>query len=284
MGDKRLREIIKLAAKSPQFSLIGFGSDIGTIKNGGRGGAKKGPKILFDILKKSGPLINPELNIDISSLSIKECLITSTHQQLYNIVSKTSKNTIPIILGGSNDQSFTNAKGLLDNYPNLDVINIDAHLDVRPGKGHSGSPFQELLNYHKFVGEFNEFACQGNQCSAEHAAFAKKMGTKLHWLSKIKHPKTYIDILASRNNPLFVSFDIDSIRAADCPGVSCPSTRGITAEQALDLCFLSGSCPRVVGIDISEFNPLIENNITPRLVAQMVYHFLLGYQSSRSIH
>ena len=38
-----------------------------------------------------------------------------------------------MVVGGSNDQSFPNAMGLLDNLENksdIAVINIDAHLDV----------------------------------------------------------------------------------------------------------------------------------------------------------
>lgn len=40
-----------------------------------------------------------------------------------------------VVVGGGNDQSFPNACGLLSSLPescHLCVINIDAHLDVRP--------------------------------------------------------------------------------------------------------------------------------------------------------
>jgi len=39
-----------------------------------------------------------------------------------------------MVLGGSNDQSYPNFKGLVDGLQNhkIGVINIDAHLDVRP--------------------------------------------------------------------------------------------------------------------------------------------------------
>ena len=49
-------------------------------------------------------------------------------------------------IGGSRDQSYCNVRALIENYADkkIGVINVDAHLDVRPlieGKSHSGSPF-----------------------------------------------------------------------------------------------------------------------------------------------
>jgi formiminoglutamase len=283
MDDPRLGTLITVNSKQDKHdcTLIGFPNDFGCTANGGRAGARDGPTEVFKILPKIGTVINPELDIDISHLSIGHAGLIYTHRDLQDTVAQVSQMSIPIIIGGSNDQSFPNALGLLQNYPKLDVINIDAHLDVRPGKGHSGSPFQELLNNTNFNGKFTEFACQGNQCSAQHVEWAKSRGTEFHWLKDVKK-NTFPTILESRPNPLFVSFDIDSIRASDCPGVSCPGTRGLTADQALDICFQAGKSPRVVGFDLSEFNPIVENNLTPRLVAQMVYYFLLGFGGRKS--
>ena len=43
----------------------------------------------------------------------------------------------------------------------------------------------------------------------------------------------------------FVSFDIDSISGSDCPGVSCPATVGLTAEEALRISFEAGKSQKV---------------------------------------
>lgn len=40
---------------------------------------------------------------------------------------------------------------------------------------------------------------------------------------------------------IFVSFDVDSINSAYCPGVSAPSVvGGLTKEEALEIMFISG--------------------------------------------
>lgn len=111
------------------------------------------------------------------------------------------------------------------------VINIDAHLDVRPqkhGKEHSGSPFRRLLETPGFLGSnFVEFAAQGTQCSAIHAQFITEQHKgKIYWLSQVQKQGAvtlFKQVLQDLPEHVFVSFDIDSIVASDCPGVSCPS-------------------------------------------------------------
>ena len=278
MSDPRLRTILSEARNEADIVIIGFASDEGCVANGGRAGAAQGPEEVFKLLPKVGPVVNVELDVDISSMRVylEDTSSRLTHQALQQRVSEIAgAKQLCIVVGGSNDQSLPNSLGLLKHHPNLDVVNIDAHLDVRPGVGHSGSPFQELLNHPSFQGQFYEYATQGNQASKEHIEWALSKGTKITWLNQVKDD-SFPALLQDKDTPLFVSFDIDAIRAADCPGVSCPGTRGLSADQALDMCFQAGACERVVGLDLSEFNPAIENNITPRLVCQMIYYFVMG--------
>lgn len=74
----------------------------------------------------------------------------------------------------------------------------------------------------------------------------------------------------------FISFDVDSIKASDCPGVSCPSPIGLTAEKALQICLISEMCDKVRTMDCTEFNPAVEDNNTARLIATIFYHFVVG--------
>lgn len=88
---------------------------------------------------------------------------------------------------------------------------------------------------------------------------------------------------------VFVSFDIDSISAADAPvcfsfvkkfilsqGVSAVGTIGLTSQEALNICLIAGKHPKVKLFDLSEYNPLVEEWRTGKLVANMFYFFALG--------
>lgn len=60
--------------------------------------------------------------------------------------------SVPFVIGGGNDQSYPNVSALMaaccQGSSSIGVVNVDAHLDVRPlkqGKVHSGSPFRLML-------------------------------------------------------------------------------------------------------------------------------------------
>lgn len=127
---------------------------------------------------------------------------------------------------------------------------------------------------------FVEFAAQGNQCSQAHASYALSKNSKILWFSSLHHPlQQYHDCLDSSLNHVFVSFDIDSIIGDACPGVSCPATIGLSSQDALGICYASGRHAGTRIMDLSEFNPKVEDYRTGRLVANMFYYFAMGVAS-----
>ncbi len=177
----------------------------------------------------------------------------------------------------------------------MGVINIDAHLDVRPlaeGRPHSGSSFRQLLEDSRFDGKnFIEFAAQGAQCSREHAQYIYRKNGRILWLDEVQGQRSAVESFeASLGNlgwkcpAIFVSFDLDSVMGSEAPGVSCPGVLGLTAREALSIAQAAGRHPSVSLFDLSEFNPQIEEERTGRLAVAMFYYFCLGVASRRKEH
>jgi formiminoglutamase len=137
------------------------------------------------MLARTGPLINPEFEIDIKSrvkvydlgdVPVPDFTPTPStsdplaamHDDLKSMVKwALERRMIPFVVGGGNDQSYAVASGLMEYIREnkrglggkdfVGVVNVDAHLDVRPlvdgvdydGKSvkvrHSGCPFRLLL-------------------------------------------------------------------------------------------------------------------------------------------
>ena len=310
-GDPRLFDLLSSSKNESgegkmKVGILGYPCDIGVKRNNGRPGAKRGPDVVRNRLPKLGPLVNPEFEIDLRA---KLCLedrgnvdVTSNSlEQIHDILTERVENILKekdvlIVVGGGNDQSYCNVRGLMNALKSgeVGVVNIDAHLDVRPlldgNRAHSGSPFRQLLTDSEFrkdgAGKFVEFAIQGNQSSAEHAQFVRDCGGDVIFLSQVKKhsggaQKKLETVLKSfgAKREVFVSFDIDSIEGAYCPGVSCPAVIGLTAQDALDICFTAGQHPNTRLLDLSEFNPDIEEYRTGTLVCNMIYYFLMGIAS-----
>lgn len=307
--DPKLGSILQ-SGEVGDLILIGFPFDEGVQRNGGRTGSALGPSCLRSFLSKIGPIVNPEYEIDLSNLHISDIGdIQATgfdlsHKILRETVfSLISQKKIPIVIGGGKDQSWSNGLAFLDYCANSQstpvVINIDAHLDVRGlddlGQVHSGCAFKLLLEAEKFHsnnGKFLEYACQGSQCARSHVDFVKQHFGELLWMRDIRKTiapqgdlltqagvslKNYLD----QQDPhckIFISFEIDAISSRDCPGVSCPSVDGgLTSEEALEIMLICGKDHRIQLVDLSEYNPPVEEYRTGRLVANMIYYFAMGF-------
>lgn len=293
MGDVKLGEIIQ-TGETGDIVLLGFPYDEGVRVNNGREGARHGPDKFRAWLKRSGTVDNPESPTGLSRLKISDSgnittglSLEDAHTRLRDrVASILAAGAVPFCIGGGNDQSFPNASALLAHAASpVGVINVDAHLDVRPlkqNRAHSGSPFRLLLEDPRFSGEnFTEFAAQGNQCSREHAQYIERMKGNILWLSQMARPtedfRRSLTALANRCSAVFVSFDLDAISSCHAPGVSCPGVRGLTAEDALSIAWVAGAHPAVSLFDLSEYNPLIEEERTGRLAAAIFYYFCLGF-------
>jgi len=292
--------------------ILGFPHDEGVRRNGGRVGAAKGPAAVRSLIGRIGTLRNNEYNVDLTGLKVgdagdinQDLNLEDAHDALRQKVAElVGKGIIPFVVGGGNDQSFPNGKGLLEGLvgsgkppTGVTVINIDAHLDARPltraKQAHSGSPFRQLCEdplFRASGGNLLEFAAQGHQCSAEHAEYVLSTPrSKIFWLSQLRTAGSPISkqfaqiLIESAADAIFVSFDIDSISSADCPGVSAPAAVGLTADEALQICFEAGKNPKVKLFDASEFNPEIEAYRTGRLLCLMFYFFLMGYSQRKNI-
>ena len=301
MTDATLADNLRKGQKG-NVVLLGFPCDAGVKINGGRTGAGHGPEKFRSWIRLYGTVDNPELNIDLSRITLADAgdipgdlPLDQSHTALTEkTASIIQQGGIPFVVGGGNDQSWPNARALLDSKPDtpIGVINIDAHLDVRlpkDGQAHSGSPFRLLLEDSRFSGsQFIEFAAQGSQVSREHARYVTEKGAQIIWYSEVSRGDAASEAfrgalgrLAWECDSLFVSFDLDSVRASDAPGVSCPGIMGLRAKEAFEMAFAAGAHPKVDLFDLSEYNPLIEEERTGRLAVGIFYHFCLGVASRK---
>lgn len=304
-GDARLGDLLEKGLNGDIVFVL-YPCDIGVKRNGGRVGARVGPAKFLYFLKRIGSTENEEYRVNLSWLRLSYAMVSlddleeddleEAHVRLAETVSKVFANGgLPFVVGGGNDQSYCNWLALRESIDDstalTGVVNVDAHLDVRPvinGRGNSGTPFRQILEHDSVsTTSFTEFAAQASQCSKTHADYVKSKGGTILWLKDVigDAPAKFECVLSdweSRNiQHGFVSFDLDSIKASDCPGVSCPANTGLSAEDALGIMRAAGESPTVKLVDVSEMNPLIEEYITPRLAVNMAYNFLIGYCKRR---
>eukprot|EP00602_Paraphysomonas_sp_CaronLab_P005227 CAMPEP_0185037454 /NCGR_PEP_ID=MMETSP1103-20130426/31911_1 /TAXON_ID=36769 /ORGANISM="Paraphysomonas bandaiensis, Strain Caron Lab Isolate" /LENGTH=700 /DNA_ID=CAMNT_0027575435 /DNA_START=22 /DNA_END=2124 /DNA_ORIENTATION=- len=81
----------------------------------------------------------------------------------------------------------------------------------------------------------------------------------------------------SSNRPVYVSFSMHAMSSAACPGRSCLTSSGLSADETLDMCLALGCDPNVAAFSISGLNPDVEEIQSGLLMAEMIYYFLMGF-------
>lgn len=222
----------KLKQSSAKFVLLGIPEDIGVRANYGIGGAHtawepalraflnlqqnkflKGEDVLvlgvFDIPE------NNTKDIDILRKAVAE--IDDLVYPIIQTIAAAGK--IPLVIGGGHNNCYPIIKGIsLALQTKLDVLNIDAHADLRnPEEGrHSGNGFSTAIK-DGFLAQYRILGLHQNYVSEAQLDFIdKKKGIKALYfddlLSEHKGARNQIETsLKDLKSPLGLEIDLDSI-------------------------------------------------------------------------
>src|SRR5262249_51224861 len=141
------------------------------------------------------------------------------------------------------------------------IINLDAHLDLRPlldGKGHSGSPFRQALEHHTHPLGRERYVCLGAQphsVSRAHWLLACDHGYTIRWCSEVRHSleRWFLDEhnrLTAAGSAVYVTLDADVVQTADVPGVSAPNGTGLLGSEVATCARVIGMSPGVTSFDL----------------------------------
>ncbi len=265
--------------------IIGCPQDEGVKRNNGRPGARKAPnEIRRWWYRYSVSLHAQKLKIvDVGNLKLGETL-EETHDRMRMVIRELSR-AVPLIfvLGGGNDISYPDCAGLCDNIMKDEVLvfNIDKHFDVRDLQPrNSGTPYRQLLE-EEIIRPTNFFEL-GSESHANSPIYRKYLEDKeviIHELDEMraKGISRVFDEIFSMRSPaaIFWGFDIDSVRAADAPGVSASYPTGFTAEEMVTMARIAGRTIESRIIEFTETNPDFDvDGRTCKLVATLIHHAL----------
>lgn len=285
-NDIRLGEIVKSNPKdyaNSDFVIIGCPQDIGVKRNKGREGAAKAPDIIRKNFYKlvSNPNFLKKKFFDLGNINTQGSL-EEIHKIQEKIISQILiDNKKVIVLGGGNDISYPDCKGLSSLKKEILALNIDSHFDVRFNKPrNSGTSYFMLLEQEIIKGKnFWEIGIKSANSSPQHEKYLKSKKANILFIEKLlesKIDKNISEILKkNKSEVIFWGFDMDSVKASDAPGVSAPSPFGLASEDAIKIATLAGKDKRTKIFEISEVNPKFDiDDRTSRLAALMIWYFI----------
>lgn len=270
--------------KKPEATLIlGFCSDEGIRRNEGRVGAKAGPDQLRQQLAKLACHSKKQF-IDLGNILCEEEDLELAQQQFANLISHCHQlGYKTLALGGGHEIAWGHFSGLSSHYPQLGIINFDAHFDLRPLKAGqyatSGTPFQQIAQFCQENKRSFNYCCLGIQAVANtQSLFNRAKELEVCYLSteqinekSFDWQKTFIDDFILNQQAIYLSFCLDVFAESYAPGVSAPQTMGLTPWQVLPLLKYILQTGKVVSLDIAELSPPLDlDHKTARLAANLV--------------
>lgn len=266
------------------IGFIGFSCDEGIKLNKGREGAARGPEIIRRELCNLPCLFTEDVKLyDCGTIVIENEELSQLQGQLGLKVKKMlDLNIFPIVLGGGHELAFGHYLGLREEYEDLSIINLDAHLDMRPydKTPSSGTMFRQIGDICREEKKEFKYLCVGIQRrgnTIDLLKTAKAYGGKYIYARDILHGDhvratntlmDYIDL----SRDIYLTLCTDVIASAHAPGVSAPQPLGIDPETVVDIIKVTVRSGKLRAFDVAEISPRYDHdNTTASLGATFIF-------------
>jgi agmatinase len=179
---------------------------------------------------------------------------------------------IPVTIGGEHLITYPAIKPVVQKYPDLRVVQLDAHLDLMDelfgDKYSHGSVMRRVSELFSESGRIYQVGIRSG--SREEFTFAEKH-THLFKFDTLEFVKRLGDL---KKKPIYLTIDIDVFDPSLIPGTGTPEAGGIFFQQYIEL-LMKMKDMNIVGADIVELAPQIDPTNVSTIVASKILRELL---------
>lgn len=302
--------IEELDRQNSQFAIIGIAEDIGVRANFGR----RGTATAWDNFLKN--FVNTQHNaycngrnitllghINIyDEMTVAEELhpsIKHEHKRMFELVERVDRKVqwviekvvasgkIPIVIGGGHNNAYGNIKGTAQaKGKSINVVNLDAHTDLRPTKGrHSGNGFSFAIE-EKILNNYFIFGLHENYLSASvHEMIVESAGQiKFNTYEEVavRGEKEFHEELTTayqhiKGRPFGVELDLDSLPDIASSAIT-PS--GFSVEQARQYLHYFAQFKEVAYLHLCEAAPALSSYKNPNMVGKLLAFMVTDFVKS----
>lgn len=160
-----------------------------------------------------------------------------------------AKKAVPFVLGGDHSITFPVIRAFGKKFPSLDILHFDAHPDFYEEL--YGDRFSHACPFARIF----EAGLAKNliQVGIRAATGSQRENASRYQVRMIEMKDFDDDLVLKFDNPLYISFDLDSLDPAFAPGVSHHEPGGLSTRQVIRL--IQRLEAKIVGLDVVELNP-----------------------------
>jgi len=293
--DPRIGQVVRpldATVEPGDLVLLGLGNDLGVRENGGRPGAVEGPRALRRALGKlhasvlGGRRFFDAGDLELERLDGYQAFFDEGAAILHDVL---ARGAHAIVVGGGHDCAYATFLGVKSVYPAPHVVNVDAHLDVRPTHSpSSGNPFYRMLEHG--LGALTEVGLLRDVNAPAHVEYARSRGATLSFIDPPSNEAEQVACAQAaferaEGHALQLSIDLDAIEFGSAPGVSWLNPAGLSAPGVRRIAYEGGRAG-ARALDLMELAPALDqgtangrDGVTARLAAVVTCDFIAGLQA-----
>lgn len=199
-----------------------------------------------------------------------DAVVGTTHEEMLEgvnalLASRWKPGATPPIgfLGGDHAVAYAGVRAVQPFFPELTVISLDAHLDLRPldaGPSNGNWALRMIedlrrplvtIGYGRFSNEERSF----ETARRTQARLLSARELRQHGVALAVRP---LEDAIGAGRDVYLSVDIDVVDQAEAPGASAPSVDGIGVQELLELLDWVSRHFLVRAFDICEVNPTVD--------------------------
>ena len=254
--------------------LVGFSSDEGVRRNGGRVGAAAGPAALRGALASLGDPGRPVF--DAGDVVVDSDLEGGQARLGAVVGAILDAGGLPVVLGGGHAVAYGSYLGWAGR-PGWGVLNVDAHFDLRASdRATSGTPFAQMAAGEASAGRDLAYAVAGiSRANNTRVLFdaAERLGVEV-LLDEDCTPATagaFAEEFVARVDRVHLTLDLDALPASVAPGVSAPAGFGIGLDCVRAVVRAVVGSGTLGLLEVAELNPSFDvDGRTARTAARLI--------------
>jgi len=248
------------------------------------GGTRNGP---HEILQASThmELWDEEMNADVHGVGIFTLaemelpfgemapLVDEIERVAYEII---GRDKFLVTIGGEHSITPPLVSAAARKYPNLSVLQIDAHADMRDA--YMGTIHNHACAMRRSLQYASVTQVGIRSLSTEEAEVLPKLKTKVFFDSTMRQEPTWMDaVVESLDENVYVTIDVDGMDPAIMPATGTPEPGGLSWPEITRLLRLTAERRRIVSADIVELSP-IPGMVAPNFLCAKLLYKLLTYR------
>lgn len=181
-----------------------------------------------------------------------------------------------VMLGGEHSVSVPVVEALAPWTPNLSVLQIDAHADLRDA--YQGSPYSHACAMRRIVEHVPCAQVAIRSLCREESEAIPGLRTRIFWDHDMRRDPDWIArVVESLTENVYLTIDCDGLDPAIMPAVGTPEPGGLSWHETLALLEAVVRRRRLVGFDLVELCPL-PGMVGPNFLCAKLIYKILAYR------